>query len=145
MMQPSISRVPTVTADDVVAFLLQLLLALVALLVVAWMAHTGGPVVRRRWPRLAEVIAWAFPLPCTHSDMSGVSVTYRERRLYQGQAVIHTVCPRCGTARPLVHRTADGNARAVVTGRPAHERMRATPTPPVVDEVVTPFRRGSQR
>lgn len=125
------------------AYLINLLILVVfvtAILVAYLSIETLGPVVRRRWPRLAAFVSSLLPLPCTHTDRHGSRLTYRERRLVNGIQVMHWVCDACGHAEPTIDRhTDDANARAIVQGKPAHESMKAYRTAPPAQVVNVNF------
>jgi hypothetical protein len=60
---------------------------------------------------------WAYLKKCSHTDASGRSVMYRERRqLGDVQDVMHLCCPHCGAAEPVIERTDEEHRLAHVAG-----------------------------
>lgn len=78
------------------------------------------------------MIGWAWlrrlaarVLPCRHTDRTGASRMYRERRRLPGTKleVLHLVCDRCGHAQPMVDRAVKDQKRVTSIGTAA-SRMR---------------------
>ena len=129
----SLAVVPVFWASDLLTEALGWLLVVwsvaIGLLALLALVYWLGPKLKRRWPRLAAWCWGCLPLPCTHRDLDGVSLMYRDRREVEGRSIPYWVCWACGHAEPIIDRPLEDVDRFAAI-RPAHEAMKATPKAP---------------